>query len=278
MHLRDQTCTIHPPHNIPDQTVIYTDGTCDNPRDPYAARAAWAAIIRTPTDPPHDAAATNWNFQVLAAGHCPGHQTIGRAELYAMVVAVELVSADASASHIQFVTDSKYVVNCINQIEDETIFTSPHKKAHWDLIRRLILTWQPAKFTVVKIKSHQDIIQAQTEQQAWYIRGNALADQTAMHIRQIDDTDFANICTTVQQHLQQQQKILSKVYMYLIDIAHARMAKIDLTKQKKNLHDSLGPLSGEAVDVFQNQIQKLQSWQVREAAYVMPAIPHRVVF
>ena len=129
MHLRDQTCTIHTPHHIPNHTVVYRDGTCDNPRDPYAARAAWAAIIRTPTDPTHETETINWNFQVLAAGHCPGHQTIGRAELYAMVVAVELISTDDSASNIQFVTDSQYVVNCINQIEDETIFTSPHKKS-----------------------------------------------------------------------------------------------------------------------------------------------------
>ena len=72
--------------------------------------------------------------------------------------------------------------------------------------------------------------------------------------------------------------IFHKIYMYLIDLAHARMYKLDNTKQKRTINAEGGPTSGEGVDVFQQQIQKLQQWQVQEAAFDIPPIPHRVVF
>ena len=148
------------PDVVLNNAVVYTDGACDNTRDPYAARAAWAAILRTPTDTQIETENAMWKFKVLAAGHCPGHQTISRSELYAMVIAVELIATEPSASHVRFVTDSQYVVNCIHQIEDETIFACPNKKRHWDLIQLLVIAWNPVNFTVLKIKSHQDITQA----------------------------------------------------------------------------------------------------------------------
>lgn len=98
-----------------------------------------------------------------------------------------------------------------------------------------------------------------------------------MKIRKIDDIDFDRLCTAVQKHLQGQQSIFQKIYMYLIDLAHARMSKMDQTKQKRDLHEAQGPMSREAVDVFQNQIHKLPQWQVQETAFPLPPVPHRVV-
>lgn len=116
--------------------------------------AAWAAILRTPTTSMQN----DSKFQVLAAGHCPGLQTINRSELFAMVVAVELVATDPCAMQVTFVTDSQFVANCIAQIEDDVIFRCPHKKIHWDLIQSLIRVWDSLRFNLLKIRSHIEIL------------------------------------------------------------------------------------------------------------------------
>ena len=152
--LSDKPCTfgarhvpcMQQPDVVLNNAVVYTDGACDNTRDPYAARAAWAAILRTPTDTQIETENAMWKFKVLAAGHCPGHQTISRSELYAMVIAVELIATEPSASHVRFVTDSQYVVNCIHQIEDETIFACPNKKNALGLNSTTSHCLEPSKF------------------------------------------------------------------------------------------------------------------------------------
>ena len=77
-------------------------------------------------------------FTVLATGHCPGAQTINRAELYAILVAAEEAHKASDEATIFFCTDSQFSLNIIRDIEDGRIEQSPHKRDHWDLIGRLI--------------------------------------------------------------------------------------------------------------------------------------------
>lgn len=74
--------------HIGEDMILYTDGSCDNPQEPYTSRAAWAVVLKQSTNQTYQ----SQTFQVLATGHCTGLQTINRAELYAMVVAVEAIA------------------------------------------------------------------------------------------------------------------------------------------------------------------------------------------
>lgn len=274
MHLRHHNLAIHSHIPLHPQAVIYTDGTCDDTRDPYSARAAWAAIIYNPTlhstpDPV---------FQVLAAGHCPGSQTINRSELYAMVVAVEYAATQEVVQAVTFVTDSQFVTNCIHQIEDNTISHNPHRKSHWDLMKRLLCVWDASRFTILKIKSHTNINDSRNIQEALHIRGNDLADKTAGRVRNTDDPDFDALCRQTHSHLKQQQAIFDKIYQYFLDIAYARMTKLDEGKSKPALHSTEGPLSSQEVDIFTSQITKLRNWTIQGNSYILPDEPHRVVF
>lgn len=134
MHLRTHTSFQDALAHLHDDVILYTDGSCDNPKDPYASRAAWAVVIRQTGDE-HFQTQT---FKVVATGHCTGLQTINRAELQAFVVAVESVAATPSTARIGFCTDSQYVANLVTAIEHKYIDRQPHKQSHWDMIQRLM--------------------------------------------------------------------------------------------------------------------------------------------
>lgn len=246
MHLRHHNLTIHDHLRLSPNAIIYTDGTCDDTRDPYSARAAWAAILYNA----HGSLTQDNPYQVLAAGHCPGPQTINRSELFAMVIAVEYAAIDNHITPVTFVTDSQFVVDSINHIEDGTISNNPHKKSHWDLLNRLTRVWDTCRFTILKIKSHSDISRASSHQEAMHIRGNDMADHVAARVRTTDDPSFDALCKEIRAFRQNQQAIFAKIYMYLLDIAYARMNKLEENSTKPPLHSPDGPLAAAEVDVF----------------------------
>lgn len=106
----------------------------------------------------------------------------------------------------------------------------------------------------------------QSKRGVWHIRGNDLARAT-------DDIDFSPLCQEVRQHYQDNKNAFPKIYHYLLDLAHARMVKLDDLKKTPALHDPGGPLSASKADVFQTQINKLQTWQLGPS----DAEPHPVV-
>lgn len=148
MHHRCRTANIDSQVDIQNGDVFYTDGSCQHPTSPFVARAAWAVIHRSRhTHNSED------KYRVLATGHCPGIQTINRAELFAILTAAEQANKSDDDVHVSFFTDSQFVVNVISHIEDGTIFNSPHKRDHWDLIVQLCRAWICSRYHVFKIKS-----------------------------------------------------------------------------------------------------------------------------
>lgn len=98
--------------------------------------------------------------------------------------------------------------------------------------------------------------------------------------RLTNDPEFHTKCLTVRKHYQDldTKEEFGRIYQYLLDIAFARMSKLDETKRVPPLHAADGALSTSAVDAFQNQIAKLTTWQSRGPQYALPPEPHRVVF
>ena len=277
MWLRHTTGSYTDPGPISQDATIYTDGSCDNTRDPYTARAAWSVIFShaCPADPEHRF------FRVLASGHCPGHQTINRSELYALVVAAENILARMSDNHnhFVFVTDSQFVFDIVHAINCDSIHRHPHKHAHWDLIERLSQIWHSAKFQIRKIKSHQSLEQAQTQADMWHIQGNSYADEVAGKVRCTDDPDFSTLCNTIRTHYTKETAILNKVHDYLIDLSLARMLKLE-QKQAGDSHQGapVGLDSRPALLAFHHQLNRLRNWKVVGRLFEHPPEPHRVVF
>ena len=95
----------------PRGRIIYTDGTCDHPKDTQIAQAAWSIVADPSPGIEHVQAAhaqLNWHIQemqVLECGRSSGLQTIGRAELPAIAIAI------ARVRNIRVVSDCKGAID-----------------------------------------------------------------------------------------------------------------------------------------------------------------------
>eukprot|EP00435_Cladocopium_sp_Y103_P039596 s1134_g10.t1 len=159
---------------------LFTDGSCKLPTDP-AHRWASFAIVTTrfdlaqmPTERIHD---TPWllehSFDVVAASHVTGAQTIPRAELLGATLAQEM------ELQVPVITDSMYVMYAHQLIEATPHVWKLAKKKNFDLLRRLhVLHWdKQLEIPVRKVKSHQKVMLQDPE--AFFKLGNAVADLAA---------------------------------------------------------------------------------------------------
>lgn len=291
MHSRHHTIHINSQLEFGTDDTIYTDGSCQNPRSPFVARAAWAVIHRTRCrNTPHK----DYDYKVLASGHCPGLQTINRAELYAMLIAAEQARASNDQSQVSFYTDSQFVVNVLTHIEANTIHESPHKRDHWDLIVRLCQAWDQSRFHVFKIKSHLHLENAHSTVEAYHILGNTLADEAAVRTCTADLPDFLAVCEQVQKHYESQHTELTAIYKYLLDLSCERMNKLE-DKAPHSAHrqaetaetNTVAPGAEQNAEQhpasilthsFSEQVAFLRDWPAARSFFVMPDEPHRVVF
>lgn len=227
-------------------------------------------------------------FQVLATGHCTGLQTINRAELQAMVVAVEAIAPLQPQSSISFCTDSQYVANFVQAIEYGHVDSHPHKHSHWDLIQRLMFWWDPVHYTIIKIKSHRKVEDATSPQDCLNIWGNMFADEAAVKTRQNDLPEYDQLCSDVRQHYIQQKKLLPQIWQYMLDSAYQRLLKTEAdAKYHKDLPMGLSQVNlqpacdseGNNVDTpLTLRLKKYQDWTVLGEIHQMPPEPHQVVF
>ena len=273
MFLRNTTVSSVSNISTSNDMTLYTDGSCDDTRDPFTARAAWAVVLSN-SIPNQPGVRT---FHVVATGHCPGLQTINRSELYAMIIAVETTLTVTLTHSILFVTDSQYVISIIYRIHNGTIMRHPHKTSHWDLVHRLIQIWDGNRFTVQKIKSHLQLDMATSQQELWHIHGNACADEAAGKSRQLDDEEFSTLCQQVRLHRTQQQKNLTLVYHYLLDFACERMHKLE-TKTHDPQDSQASGVSRNTEAAFQTTLRTLKTWMPKVPFFPTPPEPHRVVF
>lgn len=196
---------------IQQGAVFYTDGSCDEPTSPYVARAAWAVVLRqaNPNIP------ETQTITITASGHCPGHQSINRAELYAFLIATEQAICAGLQGGVGICTDSQFVMGIVEAVEQETVHHHPHKRAHWDLIYRLCQIWDSTKLFAFKIQSHRNLEDARTVQDLWNIFGNDCADRAAVQMRKTDLPEFDNLCYQVKIHYQEEHNAHKKNLLVL---------------------------------------------------------------
>ena len=116
---------------------MWTDGSCLHPLDDLLRTVAWA-VVRLEA----------YDFVTAAAAHVPGRQTVGRAELCALV----WVSLSPSATHA--VTDAKYLHDCLVRHLHGEMPAALLQGTNGDLWRVLLrgvpTTWVKAHFTTQK--------------------------------------------------------------------------------------------------------------------------------
>ena len=280
MHLRYQTVHIDTQINVHNGDVFYTDGSCQNPTSPYAARAAWAVVHRS-----RSSSTLENKYQVLATGHCPGKQTINRAELFALVISAEQANLSDDTSQVSFYTDSQFVVNVISHIEEGTILESPHKRDHWDLITQLCKVWICHRFHVFKIRSHQKLEDAHSSEEEYHILGNMFADEAAVRTCAADLPDFLQQCEHLRAHYQTQRQNIYEIYKYILDLSCERMTTLDeiATENKKTMNAAdqqteAGQQSTILTPSFSSKLAELRDWPSATNLFTLPAEPHRVVF
>ena len=187
------TQTNNPPdlENI-SHVKFYTDGGCLYPTDPMARLASWSVVMEhmpeniQPEVTQQTICRKNtqdiaWSpcHTVLGLGLVNGKQTAGRGEIQAFLHAVRI--ANTLPRHIPsiFTTDAQYVCNIISQIECGTYHLGLHKKANPDMVTILADLWDKTRFTVRKIKSHQNFDIAMSPDTFWQVLGNHCADKAA---------------------------------------------------------------------------------------------------
>eukprot|EP00438_Fugacium_kawagutii_P018942 Skav232069 [mRNA] locus=scaffold1176:158618:172159:- [translate_table: standard] len=140
---------------------IFTDGSCFHQQDPQIRYAAWAvvAFVGSPT--------------VIAKGPLPGLiQTSFRAELYAVVMSVEI--ANVSDASIHLVCDNEAVVKGFRRLCRGGLVRPNMPNS--DLWGRLARALNPARHSIEHIRSHQDP-GSDPRADAWL---NGFADRTAV--------------------------------------------------------------------------------------------------
>lgn len=205
---------LNPQYEPTDPRItIFTDGTCDRPKEQNCCKAAWAAIRQiclNSVDPSLN------DFEVLQGSHVKGMQTINRGELEAVVWATEFYSQQIPRPLVDIYTDSSFVVHIMVQMVSQfQPALQRYNLAHVDLVQRLRLAWDTHSFQIHKVKSHRSYSEALDAQDLYTIMGNTLADETAKVINRQDIPTFKEAADNISLHSMRQMEALLCVYRYL---------------------------------------------------------------
>ena len=142
----------------------YTDGACENPKQPLIRRSSWAVIQDMTNDQvARDQLASfitsenlpSSNLKCIQTGLTHGAQTVARAELIALIQACQHATDTPSCQSAEFVVDAQYVINVTKLVQRENI--PWHKVKNCDLVKKMWNLWGRKKNTITKIKSHQEL-------------------------------------------------------------------------------------------------------------------------
>ena len=163
------TAEFHWTDNSPAEAtdMFFIDGSCKFPELWNARSAAYSVVkARLMED-------GNFAFAVVGTAECSGAQSIGRAELEAILH----VTLNAIEGCVY--SDSQYALDVVATCQATPDVRALHKSANFDLTFRLWHSLQQSRLRFAKVKAHRDLHQAISTQDAIEIHGNAIADTAA---------------------------------------------------------------------------------------------------
>ena len=164
---------------------LFTDGSCFHRDRPELSQAAWSVFLANTTTP-------------IATGWLPGlPQTIGRAELRAMLVALRWIAHWRCASHVW--TDSQYVhtglQRRLNGYKTKLTDSNGDLWLQVDALLTEICTLVDSSW----VPSHLDEALCETPMEDWISRGNGCADSLAVRQNQTRSIGFQTLLTRQQE-------------------------------------------------------------------------------
>ena len=229
------------PWELPhDLVTFYTDGGALHPNFPQAKVAAWSVIQDTSENEIQRSNVATLAFmerrqfpllKTVAVGLLPGHQCSGRAEFFALLIAVRSAWKLPPSKFIRFVTDASYVVLCVEKIcQFGSTFITPYT-ANADLLLELCQIWNPDRFVVVKIRSHQKFTRARNLPQLWDMLGNACADFAVSTSLEGIPTVISQLCNASKDWYISEKNWLLEVFRFVVALNKARIPLIEQINQ-----------------------------------------------
>ena len=149
-------------------------------------------------------------------GLVAGEQTVARAELLALLTAVQIACKSGPQRKAEFVVDATYVFNVIRSVQSGSWISLSHKLPNMDLIRQLADCWNPDLFHLRKVKSHRSFESARDLQDLWMIAGNFCADMAAAMALKSLPTEIRQLTNDVAQHTATEEQRFAQVLDFLV--------------------------------------------------------------
>ena len=217
-------------------TTFFTDGGGLFPQFPSARVASWAVIQDiAPNVQIRQAAAQKMlcdpgsfpGFQTIALGMVPGKQTVGRGELFALVNAVRSACQLPRHEVVYFVTDAQYVLKIVHRITVSGLAWTSYRTKHLDLIQELYELWDPHRFFIFKVKSHQNPHKISSFPALWNALGNSCADTGAtMALKHLPPSIF-QLHRDLKLWIVRERNWLIDVFKYVLALNRARIPLVN---------------------------------------------------
>jgi hypothetical protein len=208
------------PTPTPLPPEVWTDGSCTYPRDPILRRAAWAVVGSPP------------GYPTLGAAMVIGRQTIGRAELSALV----WVSMCGGASAI---IDAQYLIGCMARCAGGLPPAALLDSANGDLWRLLLRPF-PVRWVKAHLTSAQAVGAGVSERDRL---GNDAADVSCSRLAASNNPD-RSLVTARAKHLEAAlvvQTVLASIQEAALAAHHAPGTAIAKRKWKRRRPTLLVP-------------------------------------
>ena len=224
---------------------IFTDGSASDPKAPLLSLASWAVLEAQPDS------LTN---RPVITGVTPGTQCISRAELCALLAAVQCVSGGT------LYVDSQNTVDGFQQLLalGWSDFARTNR-ANLDLWLCVAAVGTLRNWDVVKVKSHQEVAACTSDFEAWCVFHNNAVDKLAKRTNLERDSSFRALRNAAERALSSHRQFLSKVHQLQTHAA-------TLCRECRSKPSSQVPL-----DCWQYSSQHLKSLQVRIATALWPS-------
>ena len=220
-----------------DVLHFYTDGSADHSSMPWIRRGAFSVVQDMSDSLDHrrqllsaeQSPCLEELFAVRSMSHCPGKQSVPRAELAALLHVVQSVNVAGIVKHTIIYTDAAYVMSVVKWLHDGASPLSDHKVANLDLILPLRMGWSSSRFSVKKVKAHESIALKVLVADRWNALGNDVADTAAKHARSREFTDVVDMVRDVKEFDAQQHSRLVSVFSYMAALS-TRMRELNSKK------------------------------------------------
>lgn len=246
-------------NTLPFRVHCYTDGSCIHPMSPSTRYASYAVIVDLcPDDAAREAEAKQWmvtkeppsTLQALNLSRLQGSQVIHRAELFAIVQAVEALKF--AVIH----TDSAYAITAVSRCRNIEHVQHLQMFDNADLLIRLWAALQQGDHLVQKIKAHCDPSLEANCLLRYHLLGNQRANDLAIWTNENLMQPLVQEFQVYHNEVQVSMNRMSSFYQLQLDLNICR-AKLDTVQQQTSQNQQIT-----TTHQRNSSLSTLQDWKI----------------